>query len=163
MIKFKYLSQNARIWVYTSNRLFSDHERDTILTQGQAFVSTWSAHGDKLKAAIDILDNCFLVIGVDQDETSASGCSIDASIIFLQGLEVELDLSLLDWNNIAFSEKNHIRLMKRADFENALKDDSIDADALIYQTNLKLKSDLQTKRTVPLSESNFKNLLIVKS
>ena len=163
MIQFSELSENARIWVYTSNRFLSEQEKELILSQGYEFLTTWAAHGDKLKAAMEIIDDCFIILGVDQDNTSASGCSIDASITFFQKLEVELDITLLDWQNMAFIENEHIRLMKRSEFEIALKENKINTDVHIFQSNLKVKSDLKENRTIHVSKSNFKNLLSVKS
>ncbi len=163
MIKFSELSNNARIWVYISNRLITPDEKNLILKQGYDFISTWSAHGDKLIASVEIIDNCLLVLGVDEEKTDASGCSIDASISFIKSLENHIQISFFDWQNMVYVENNIIRLIKRNQFEQALKSQKISSDSLIYNNNMKIKSDLTTNKTISISESNFKNLLELKS
>ena len=77
--------QNPRIWIYQSNQKFfarrirSDTSRSRI-----GFIEEWTAHGSDLKAGYEIRYKRFIVLALDQTQTSASGCSIDASVHFIQ-------------------------------------------------------------------------------
>ncbi len=163
MIQFSKLTENARIWVYISNRFITPEEQKTICSKGSTFLSTWAAHGADLKAALEIIDNCFLVIAVDEDNTSASGCSIDASITFLQSLEKDVNISFLDWQNIAYFDEQEVKLSNRKSFAAAIKENKISHQVEVFNANIKTKKDLDTQFKVRLAESNFKNLLPVKS
>jgi hypothetical protein len=47
----------------------------------QAFLENWAAHGTSLVSLISKY-NRFIILAVDQDVQSATGCSIDASVEF---------------------------------------------------------------------------------
>lgn len=163
MIEFSKLSQQARIWVYTTDRFITDDEKNSILLKCNQFLATWSAHGDKLHASADILDNCFLILAVDEDHASASGCSIDKSTKFLKTIEDEYNLSLLDWQNIAYIDNNQIKLTTRDAFKQIIKESDASDKFLICNPNLQTKSDLDSNRTICIQDSSFSNLLSVKS
>ena len=163
MIEFSKLSQNARIWVYTADRFMTSQEKESILERCTQFLSTWSAHGDKLHAGATILDDCFVVLAVDEDHASASGCSIDKSIKFLKTIEEEFHISLVDWQNIAYIDNNQVKLTSRNNFKNIIRESDASAEFLICNPNLQIKSDLDNNRTICIQESSFSNLLSVKS
>ena len=61
-----------------------------------------------LEAGLEIKYNRFIVIGLNQENASASGCSIDASVHFIQSLEKEMDVDLLDKMNVTFYSGKYI-------------------------------------------------------
>ena len=98
--EFKDLPGDARIWIYQSDRKFSDKEVEEITQKTKEFVTQWTAHGSNLTAGFEIRHGRFIIFGVDQTEVQASGCSIDASVVFIQSLEKEYDVNLLDKMNV---------------------------------------------------------------
>ena len=87
LVDFKELPDHSRIWIYQANRSFTDAELEEISADLSLFLQQWTAHGSQLKAGFEIRYKRFLVIGLDQSAASASGCSIDASVHFIQQLE----------------------------------------------------------------------------
>ena len=108
IVPFDQLPEHSRVWIYPSNRPFTKEERQTIQNKAQIFLAQWTAHGADLQAAIDLPHNRFIVLGLNEAIQSASGCSIDASVHFIQSLEKELGLSLLDKMNVTYRNKNTI-------------------------------------------------------
>lgn len=47
-------------------------------------LNQWAAHGQALLASSKVIDNRFIIIGVDEGFHVPSGCSIDASVRSLQ-------------------------------------------------------------------------------
>ena len=47
-VPFESLPEESRIWIYQSNRKFSDEEMAEIETALQAFLQNWAAHGTSL-------------------------------------------------------------------------------------------------------------------
>ena len=78
LIDFESLPDNSRIWIYQCNRSFSPEELEEITAGLNTFLTQWTAHGSDLKAGFEIKYKRFIIIGLDQAEASASGCSIDA-------------------------------------------------------------------------------------
>ena len=86
-VPFENLPEESKIWIYQSNRKFSDAEFSEIETALQSFLEGWSAHGTSLESAYKLKYNRFIIIAVNQDIQPTSGCSIDSSVEFIQSLE----------------------------------------------------------------------------
>ena len=79
-IPFDKLSNDARIWIYPSNRKFSDEECLEIRGLCDDFLDKWTAHNNLLLASIDIPYNRFIVIGLETDFNLPTRCSIDSEL-----------------------------------------------------------------------------------
>ena len=93
--------------------LFQRDELEDVKSSLNDFLKQWTAHGQNLKAGYDIPYNRFIVIGLDQSMASASGCSIDASVHFIQSLEKKFEVDLLDKMNVSYKQgefMSHINL-----------------------------------------------------
>ena len=49
-VPFESLPEESRIWIYKSNRKFSDDEMAAIENALQAFLKDWAAHGTSLES-----------------------------------------------------------------------------------------------------------------
>ena len=78
-VPFENLPSASRIWIYQSNRKFSDDEMNEIEHDVKAFVENWSAHGTGLEASYLLKYNRFIIFAVNQEVQQATGCSIDSS------------------------------------------------------------------------------------
>lgn len=87
---------HARVWVYKSAIPFTSAQREAMLERGAAFTAAWAAHGSALDACVDVLHDHFLIIAVDEQQATASGCSIDKSVRLVQQFERELGAQLTD-------------------------------------------------------------------
>jgi hypothetical protein len=93
-VPFESLPEESRIWIYQSNRKFSDDEMTEIETALQAFLQNWAAHGTSLESSYQLKYNRFIILAVNQEVQNATGCSIDASVEFIQSLEKKCDLQI---------------------------------------------------------------------
>ena len=84
-------SPQSKVWVYQSNREFNTAETEEIKKIGLLFTRDWTAHGSQLNASLDILYNRFIVLMVDENDASASGCSIDKSLAFIKNIEQQFN------------------------------------------------------------------------
>ena len=91
-IPFEEMSPNSRVWIYQADRQLSNQEVSLIEDSSKQFLSEWAAHGNALKSSFSVFHDKFLVISVDENYNSASGCSIDASVGLVRKLESELKL-----------------------------------------------------------------------
>ena len=108
IVPFDELPEESRVWIYQSNRVFTVEELDFIRVNANDFLNNWTAHGANLQAAIDIPYDRFLVIALNESLQSASGCSIDSSVRFIQNLEKKLGIILLDKMNVTYRIRNKI-------------------------------------------------------
>ena len=75
------LSDQSRVWIYASDRFFSDEEAREIENSLGDFTSNWAAHGKELfaESMLDRQDK-FIVFFVDEEKVGITGCSIDSQV-----------------------------------------------------------------------------------
>jgi len=146
-------SENSRVWVYQADRKLSDAEARQIKDELDSFTISWTAHNNQLKAKAELRYNRFIVLIVDESQAGASGCSIDKSVRFINHLEEEFGIRLLDRFNLAYREGNEVLSAPRHDFEAMLKQGSINANTIVFNNMVQNLKELQTKWEVPFKDS----------
>lgn len=157
---YKNLPNNSRVWIYQSNREFTEKELEFISTKAEEFINSWTRHGDDLKGSYTIKYNQFLVLAVDESFNNVSGCSIDASVHFIQALEKELQLNLMDKMNVTFKNGNHINLVRLSDFQKFAKEHKITQETIVFNNMVATKEDFENSWEVPAKESWHKRFLV---
>lgn len=150
---FKKLPDDSKIWIYQSNRKLSDEEVKAIASKTEAFLEQWTAHGKDLEAGYEIRYNRFIVLGLNQENASASGCSIDSSVYFIQSLEKEYGLDLLDKMNVTFYNGEFIAHKSLADFKKMAKARSVSKNTVVFNNLVITKRDYLENWEVPAKDS----------
>ncbi|QAA80666.1 ABC transporter ATPase [Aequorivita sp. H23M31] len=153
LTEFKNLPDDSRVWVYQANRKLSDEEVAEITEKSNEFLTKWTAHGAELEAALEVKYNRFIVIGLNQANASASGCSIDASVHFIQSLQEKYDIDLLDKMNVTFYSGEYIAYKTLEDFKKMAKDKSISKNTVVFNNLVNTKSEYQENWEVPAKDS----------
>lgn len=153
LVSFESLPEQARIWVYQSNRPFTEDEIEHIRKDLEAFLTQWTAHGSDLKAGFELPYNRFIVIGLDQSQASASGCSIDASVHFLQALEKRYGVNLLDRMNVSFKQGPYIAYKPLDEFRKMAKARSVSGKTVVFNNLVANKHEYTHSWEIPASES----------
>ena len=131
-VPFENLPEESRIWIYQANRKFSDAEFAEIETAVQSFLEGWAAHGTSLEASYQLRYNRFIVLAVNQEVQIATGCSIDASVEFIQSLEKKYNVDLLDKMNVTFKLGEHIAHKTLLDFKKMVKDKAVTENTIVF-------------------------------
>lgn len=158
--QYKNLPDNSRIWIYQSDREFTSKEIEFISIKATDFINQWTRHGDNLKGSFTIKYNQFLVLAVDEGFNNVSGCSIDSSVRFIQTLEKELELDLMNKMNITFKDNNTISLVKLSDFQKLAKEQKVTSDTIVFNNMVTTKDDFENNWEVPAKESWHKRFLV---
>lgn len=153
LIPFDQLPDEARIWIYQSDRPFTEEEATQIEKDTAAFLTQWTAHGASLKAGFELRYRRFIVIGLDQQEHAASGCSIDASVHFIQQLEQRLGVTLLDRMNVTFRQGEYIAYKPLSDFRKMARAKSVSANTIVFNNLVTHKGEYQDAWEIPAAES----------
>ncbi|MES2809603.1 MAG: ABC transporter ATPase [Bacteroidota bacterium] len=146
-------STNSRVWVYQSDKKLTDTVVKQIQDRLDAFTTQWTAHNNQLKAIGEVRYNRFLILIVDETQAGASGCSIDKSVHFMQGLEKEFGINLFDRFNLAYRQADEVLSLPRHGFEDLLKNGTINTDTIVYNNLVQNLNELQTKWEVPFKDS----------
>ena len=151
--EFKNLPDDSRIWIYQSNRKLTDSEIESINIKTIDFLEQWTAHGKDLEAGFELKYNRFIVIGLNQENASASGCSIDSSVYFIQTLEKEYQIDLMDKMNVTFYNGNFIAHKTLVDFRKMAKAKSVSKKTIVFNNLLNTKAEYLENWEVPAEES----------
>jgi len=158
--EYKNLPNNSRVWIYQAEREFNQKEIEIIATKAEEFINSWTRHGDNLKGSFTIKYNQFLVLAVDESFNNVSGCSIDSSVRFVQQLEEELQLDLMNKMNITFKDNETINLVKLSDFQQFAKDKKISLETIVFNNMVNTKEDFENNWEVPAKQSWHKRFLV---
>lgn len=131
-VPFDTLPDDSKLWIYPSNRKFSDAEIAEIEIALKQFIDNWAAHGTGLTASYLLKYNRFIILAIDQDGQMATGCSIDASVAFIQGLEQKYAVDLLDKMNVTFKMGEHVAHKTLIDFKKMAKDKAVNGDTIVF-------------------------------
>ena len=157
---YKKLPDDTRIWIYQANRQLTEQEIRSIRRSGQEFIDKWTAHGAKLKAAIEVFHNRFVILFADEKQANASGCSIDKSVRFITGIERELDITLLDRKLITYREGENIQTCTHEEFSELLNNGKITASTVVFNNLIAKKGELESLWQIPLKDSWHREIFI---
>jgi hypothetical protein len=152
-LSFEDLPENSKIWIYQSSRKFSDEEVAAIEKDLIEFLSNWSSHGTSLESSFQIKYNRFIIIAVNQEFHAATGCSIDASVSFIQNLEQKYSVDLLDKMNVAFKQGEFITYKTLLDFKKLAKDKSVSENTIVFNNLVNTIEEMKESWEVPASDS----------
>ena len=153
IVPFETLPPESRIWVYQSNRSFREEELLLIQEGLTQFLNQWTAHNQALEAAFDLPYNRFIILGLNQEKTHASGCSIDASVRFIQQLETQFGILLLDKMNVTFYSGDFIAHKSLIEFKKMAKNKSVSRNTVVFNNLVNTKEEYLNYWEVPAHES----------
>ena len=153
IVDFDVISEESRIWIYQSNRTLSSTEINEIESKIKDFLISWTAHGSDLQASFLIKYSRFIVITLNESFNIATGCSIDSSVRFIQELEIEYDISLLDKMNVSYRHGEFIAYKPLIEFKKMIKNRSISKKTIVFNNLINSKSEFLNNWEVPIEES----------
>lgn len=159
LVPFTSLPDSARVWVYQANRSFTAEELNEIRNRLDNFIDQWTAHGAELKGSYDIKYNRFITLALDQEVNAASGCSIDASVHFIQQLEKDYNVDLLDKMNVSYKQGEFVAYKSLIDFRKMAKNKSVSPNTIVFNNLVNNKAEYLSDWEVPASESWHKRFL----
>ena len=153
IVVFDVISEESRIWIYQPNRTLSPTEISEIESKIKDFLISWTAHGIDLQASFIIKYSRFIVITLNESFNIATGCSIDTSVRFIQELEIEYDISLLDKMNVSYRHGEFIAYKPLIEFKKMIKNRSISKKTIVFNNLINSKSEFLNNWEVPMEES----------
>lgn len=156
LIPFEKLDPQSKIWIYQSDRKFSESEKGIIRQNTESFLVEWTAHGNSLAAGMDILHDQFIIIGVNEALHGASGCSIDKSFQYMRLLGEKLNLNLLERSKVAIRKNAQVQLIDFTEIKGLISSGVISTDTEIFNNTIGTKSELETAWLQPAENSWIK-------
>ena len=147
------ISENSRVWIYQSDRTFTNEEEQAIQKILNDFTTEWQAHGHALAALAEIYYHQFIVLSVDEQIAGATGCSIDKSVHLMKELESKFNINLFDRFRMAYKSGEDITNCSREEFEARIKKGIVDGKTLVFNNLISRRKELETSWNIPLADS----------
>jgi hypothetical protein len=147
--------EGSRVWIYQSDRSFNEAEVQELKNLCNAFTAQWTAHSRQLRATSGLYFSRFLSLFADEDAASASGCSIDSSVRFIQGLERRFDCSFTNRMLMAYLDGDQVKSLDLKHLPDALASGIVNSETLVFNNLVANLADMKDHWMQPLGESWF--------
>ncbi len=155
-IPFEEMSSTARVWIYQSDRQFTEAESRQVAQACEAFLNQWAAHGSPLKSSFTLVHDKFLVIAVDESFNAASGCSIDASVGLVKQLEKDFQVNFFDRTKVAFLLQGEIFQTSMNDLKELVGQGKIKPDTVTFNNLVQTVGQFEGEWQVPAGQTWLK-------
>lgn len=148
-VDFNLLPKNSKVWVYQSDRMFTENEVEIISKNLKVFVEHWKDHGKDVTGSFVVKYNQFIVLALDNNERNVPGCVIDASIRILREIENAYKVDLLNKFNTAFKDNNTIKVVKLIEFQKLVKEQHLSNETIVFNGMVNNINEFETNWEVP--------------
>ena len=138
-VSFNLLPPNAKVWIYQSDSNLSSTDVELIEKEVKFFLNNWSSHNKEIESSYEIRYNRFLIIGLNENINSASGCSIDKSVNFIKNLQSILKVNFLNRLDVAYKIGNEINTISLLEFQNMIRENKLSKDSIVYNNIIDTK------------------------
>ena len=145
-VRFNELPEEARVWIFSAERPLAPGEKDRLLAHVDRFIGQWAAHDVPLTAGRDLRYDRFLFVAVDQRMAGPSGCSIDALVRRMKGLEQELGVELVNHAPVVFRAEGEIRRVRRDQFAALASAGEVGPRTTVFDNTLTRLGDVRAGR-----------------
>jgi hypothetical protein len=144
----------AKVWIYQASRALTPDENQFLSAKAKAFASGWTAHKMALQAEAAVVNNLLLLLIVDENQASVSGCSIDSSVHFVKEVGTELGIDFFNRLNIAYLQDGEVHVVHFQTLVEQIKLGTVNASKVsIFNNLVGSVAELKTKWLVPVGES----------
>ncbi len=153
------LAPHSRVWVFQADRKLTEPEEHHIRHTMALFIPQWAAHGNELYGAFEVEEGYFLVVGVDEAKSPASGCSIDALTHTVKKIGTDLNIDF--FNRLALTyvdESGKIQLVSMNEFKQKINANQITPDTIVFNNLVDTKAALLKNWKTQAKQSWHTNL-----
>jgi len=147
------LDDSSKVWIYQSDKEFSYDELDVAREDIFHFLNDWTAHSRELACYGNIFHRRFLAFFVDESNSSASGCSIDKSVKFVEYLGHKLGKDFFDRMTYAYMDDEEIYTIPHTQLQEAYNSEKINDETLFFDNLVKTKGEFLQGWIKPLKSS----------
>ena len=158
-VSFNLLPPNAKVWIYQSDRNLSNIDIELIEKEVKLFLNNWSSHNKEIESSFEIRYNRFLIIGLNENINSASGCSIDKSLNFIKDLQSLLKVNFLNRLDVAYKTGNDINSISLSEFQTMIREKKLSKDSIVYNNMISSKQSYINNWETTIENSWHKKLL----
>jgi hypothetical protein len=145
---FEKLPGKARVWVYLADITLTDNEVNAIGEFLKINIQTWAAHREALLGSFKFIQNRFLIISVDEQVHTPSGCSIDASTRWIKEIFSTFNIDFLT-RAIVIKKEDSIETLPVFQIRQHIEKGTIASETMVYDQQIVRKDELKNSFLKP--------------
>ena len=158
-VDYTEISEDAKVWIYPSNRKFYPTEIPEIEQKIKTFVENWKKEDENFKVSYQFLYNRFIVLIADDENATITNTDIDASVSFILELQETYKVELLDKMNVCFKQGEFVQYKELKDFKKLVKNRAVTAKTIIFDNLITNNHDFKNFWEIPIEESWYNRFL----
>ena len=131
---FQNLHPQSRIWLYISPEKIDNNTKKSISSLFKDFLEDWKSHGQPVNGQLKFIKENLLVVGADYFPNGMCGRAVDAQVRFINKINEEFNLDLLNRTNIAFLKEDSIVVHNFNNLDALIKKDSVNKSTIYCNT-----------------------------
>lgn len=143
----------SKVWVYQCSRQFSIDEALQLEDILHTFSAAWKSHGAPVKSEAYLFFGRFIIIMANEDFNAVGGCSTDSLMHFIQKIEQDFNVQLLDRTILAFVVQDKIEVLPMAQLKFAIEKGYITPDTLFFNNAVTSRQQLEDNWLIPVKNS----------
>ena len=152
-MQFSEFHPESKLWVYQADRELTAEEVVEIKKKLKTFIEQWTAHGAQVEATAEIRYNRFIVLVADPHITQVTGCSIDASVHFIQQLGQEYQVNFFDRFCVAYKDGDQVKSTDKEGFQTLIDTSKVDEHTIVFNNTITTKAKFEHQWEVPMGDS----------
>jgi len=148
LVDYKNLSDSSKVYIYPSSRKFYKEEFPIINGRTEEFLNNFEG----VNSFYEIKFHRFIVIIVS-DKTPLSIEKNDILVTFIQSLEKEFNVSLLDKVNVCFKQGEYVQLKEISEFKKLIKNRSVSNKTMVFDNLINTKEEYENYWELPAKVS----------
>lgn len=159
LVDYLTISEDAKVWVYPSNRKFYKTEIEEVENKVKSFVENWKTKDENFKASYQFLYSRFLIFFAEDELSPISSSDIDALVSFILELQTTFNVLLLDRMNVCFKQGEFVQYKDLKDFKKLVKSKSVTKKTVIFDNLINNKFDFENHWEITIEESWYNRFL----
>ena len=148
LVDYKELSDSSKVFIYPSSRKFYKDEFPFLKDRTEQFLNKFEG----VNSFFEIKFHRFIVV-IISDITPLSIEQNDILVIFIQSLEKEFNVSLLDKVNVCFKQGEYVQLKEISEFKKLIKNRSVSNKTMVFDNLINTKEEYENYWELPAKES----------
>ena len=159
IVAFNKIPKWCKLWVFPSSRKFYPQEIDGLNESIEEFLTNWTNEGQPLNASYNLKYNRFIIITVDNSETSLNLKAHDDLTAFILQLENKYNIILLDKINVCYKQGEFVQYKDLKEFKKMMKSKGVSKKTTVFDNMISTKEELENDWEINIMDSWLGRLL----
>ena len=153
IVGFSTIPEEAKIWVFPSNRKFYPQEIEELKTSIETFLNSWKDNRIEVECSYLIKYDRFIIVTANDTENGLSLEGHDALISFFIELEKKYEIVLLDKINVCYKQGEFVQYKDLIEFKKLIKSKAVSESTTVFNNMITVKEELRYNWEINIMES----------